>query len=225
MILGLADPRFQPVGYTRCGAEWALRWRKIDWNFINSFSGWLSAIGTLSAVLVSLWLARRDQRIRLRVNAGIRKIFFERKIYERPEREPDFLVIAVTNVGRRVVTVTGLLWKNTLLQRRYLFQMPGEAPLSAQFPARLQDGDGADFVVPLSELAKNPPAEIKQLIPRPRRLTVYFLRILVRTSTGELVAAPLDTELKKWLLAFIGGKTDANKVTPSLRNKDGAEGL
>ena len=84
----------------------------LNWNFINRVSGLLTAIGTLSAVIVSLWLALRDSRIRLKVHVGIRKIFFERKIYEHPGLEPDFLDIAVTNVGRRVVTVTGLLWKN-----------------------------------------------------------------------------------------------------------------
>ncbi len=181
--------------------------RSLDWNFINGFSGWLSAIGTLLAVIVSLWLARRDSRVRLKLHVGIRKIFFERKIYERPAEEPDFLLIAVTNVGRRVVTVTGLFWKNRLVPRRWLFQMPGEARLSAQIPARLQDGDEADFAVPLAALAPgSESADFKALIPRPRMLTIRFLRIVVRTSTGEHFAAPLERELRKWFLAFVEGK-------------------
>jgi hypothetical protein len=178
-----------------------------DWNFINGFSGWLSALGTLLAVIVSLWLARRDSSVRLKVHVGIRKIFVERKIYERPAEEPDFLLIAVTNVGRRVVTVTGLLWKNRLVPRLWVFQMPGEAPLSAQLPIRLQDGDEADFAMPLSGLAAvNESADFKALIPRPRILTIRFLRMLVRTSTGELIASPLEKELRKWFLAFVKGK-------------------
>jgi hypothetical protein len=85
--------------------------RSLDWNLINGISCLLTAIGTLSAVIVSLWLALRDTRIRLRVNVGIRKILLEGKAYDRVSQEPDFLIVTVTNIGRRVVTVTGLLWK------------------------------------------------------------------------------------------------------------------
>lgn len=184
--------------------------RSFDRNFINGFSGWLSGLGTLLAVIVSLWLSRRDSRVRLKVHVGIRKILVERKIYERLAEEPDFLLIAVTNVGRRVVTVTGLLWKNRLVPRRWLFQMPAEAPLSAQFPVQLHDGDEADFAISLAGLASvNGSADFKPLIPRPRILTVQFLRMLVRTSTGELVSASLEKELRKWFLAFVEDKPQA----------------
>lgn len=181
-----------------------------DWRFINTFAGWLSAIGTLLAVVVSLWLARRDSRVRLRVSVGVRKIFVERKIYAKPAEEPDFVVVAVTNVGRRVATVNGLLWKNQLVRRRYLYQMLGEAPLSAQVPVRLQDGEEADFAIPLSALAANDPADFRGLVPRPRILTILFLRMLVRTSTGERFAAPPEKELRKWLLSFAEGKAVAS---------------
>jgi hypothetical protein len=180
----------------------------LDWNFINGVSGLLTAIGTLSAVIVSLWLALRDTRIRLRVNVGIRKILLEGKAYDRVSQEPEFLIVTVTNIGRRVVTVRGLLWKNRLIRRRFVFQMPGEAPLSAQFPTKLQDGEQASFSVRLGAWAsENDFADhIKRLIPKPGWLTIRFLRMLVRTSTGELVSAPIEKELRQWLLAFSQGK-------------------
>ena len=190
--------------------------RSLDWNLINSVSGLLTAIGTLGAVIVSLWLALRDTRVRLRVDAGIAKILLERQIYERVSQEPDFVIITVTNIGRRVVTVTGLIWKSRLIRSRVVFQMPGEAPLSAQIPARLQDGDQVSFSVPLEVLASaKQSALFKGLIPRPRWLTVRFLRMLVRTSTGEFVSAPLDKELRNWFLAFAAGKAIDDHSTPA----------
>lgn len=42
------------------------------WKFINTFAPWLSALGTIAAVVVSLYLARRDKSIRLEVSAGHR---------------------------------------------------------------------------------------------------------------------------------------------------------
>ena len=165
-------------------------------------------------MIVSLWLALRDTRVRLRVDAGIAKILLERQIYERVSQEPDFVIITVTNIGRRVVTVTGLIWKSRLI--RVVFQMLGEAPLSAQIPARLQDGDQVSFSVPLEVLASaKQSALFKGLIPRPRWLTVRFLRMLVRTSTGEFVSAPLDKELRNWFLAFAAEKAIDDHSTPA----------
>ncbi len=185
---------------------------RIDWNFVNGFSGWLSGIGTLLAVVVSLWLARRGDRTRLKVSVGIRKIFFQQKVYEKPDEAPDFLIIAVTNVGPRLVIIKGLLWKNRLVRRRYLYQMPGIAPLSAQIPARLEYGDEADFTIPLSAFAEtNDPADLRGVIPRPRMLTIRFLRMLVRTATGEIVAVSVEKELRQWLLAFVEGKRVSHK--------------
>jgi hypothetical protein len=100
-----------------------------------------------------------------------------------------------------------------LTLRRYVYQMPGEAPLSAQIPARLQDGGQLSFSVPVEVLASvNDSAFLKRLIPRPRWLTVRFLRMLVRTSTGEFVSAPLDKELRKWFLAFAEGTRQGEKL-------------
>ncbi|MBG0881932.1 hypothetical protein H0X90_34595 [Burkholderia sp. 9775_39] len=47
---------------------------KEHWDFINSFANWISAFGTVGAVVVSLWLAMRPERIALSVSAGIRVV-------------------------------------------------------------------------------------------------------------------------------------------------------
>jgi hypothetical protein len=44
------------------------------WRFINTFAPWLSAIGTLTAVAVSLYLARRSDRQKLEVRVGLRNV-------------------------------------------------------------------------------------------------------------------------------------------------------
>lgn len=177
----------------------------INWPLINSFAGWLSAIGTLLAVIVSLYLARRDSRIRLKTSVGRRKIFTTGPA---PPEGKDSIIIAVTNVGRRVTTVTGLFWKNRLVRNAYAMQNPGRAPLSAQIPIRLQDGDEADFTVVLKDFAINDPAVFVRMLPWPRSLTVRFLRMQLRTSTGEIFRARIEKSLRKWLLEYVEGKTE-----------------
>ena len=67
------------------------------WKFINTFAPWLSAIGTLMAVAVSLYLARHDKRIRLEVNAGHRLLITEGQKGPHPE----YLLIRIVNIGHR----------------------------------------------------------------------------------------------------------------------------
>jgi hypothetical protein len=171
--------------------------RNLDWNFINSFSGWLSAIGTLLAVVVSLWLARRDYRIRVKASVGIRKVLFERKIYQTLEEEPDFLIISVTNIGRRVVTVVGLLWKNRLI-RRTRFQFPGEAPLPlAHHLLNVKLPNGKNAVV---EIAKLRDYCLSAAHPEGRHNARVFRATLgigpaeSRTLRERLLAAALDQD-------------------------------
>jgi ABC-type Fe3+ transport system permease subunit len=46
------------------------------WRFINTFADWLAALGTVGAVVVALYLARKGNRIELEVRAGLRKVAF-----------------------------------------------------------------------------------------------------------------------------------------------------
>lgn len=66
---------------------------KDTWRFINTFSGWFSAIGTLTAVLATIYFARRDKRIHLTVRAS-------HGIFIVPgNHEEDIVWIAVRNVA------------------------------------------------------------------------------------------------------------------------------
>ena len=39
------------------------------WHFVNSFTPWLAAFGTLAAVITSLYLASKQMKVKLRVSA------------------------------------------------------------------------------------------------------------------------------------------------------------
>jgi hypothetical protein len=75
------------------------------WRFINTFSGWLSAIGTLVAVTATIYLSRRDKQIRLTVRAS-------KGVFLQPgEDTRDVIWIAVRNIGIRSAYVSNIYWK------------------------------------------------------------------------------------------------------------------
>ena len=61
------------------------------WRFINTFAPWLSALGTITAVLVALYLARMDRRIQLEVSAGHRITLH----LASPGPPPEYLLLGV----------------------------------------------------------------------------------------------------------------------------------
>jgi hypothetical protein len=123
------------------------------WLFINSFAEWLSAIGTIAAVIVALYLARRDSRIRLKVVVGIRRIL-QHGVKERPE----FFNIEVTNMGRRPANIINLVLRDGLRFRVrrvglgcQIVMIPPANEWSSRVPITLSDGERADYFVPWPE--------------------------------------------------------------------------
>lgn len=85
------------------------------WNAIGT---WLAGIATFAAVVVSLLLATRADRVRLKVHAGIRLLF----IGDGSPAE-ELLEIHVTNLGDRPATVTSVGWAiGKRKKKRYCLQ-------------------------------------------------------------------------------------------------------
>jgi len=176
-----------------------------NWQFINSFAGWFSALGTIAAVVLALYFARQDKRIRLRVYAGHRVIVTPG--CEGPH--PEYLVIGATNVGHREAQITGIGWRIGLLRTRIVEQMPmWNDGISSPLPSRLRDGDEARYYFPLSGVTRWLD-DLTQNVPLPRaKWYLRFARVRVYTSVGKVFEAPLEPGLRRRLV----------KLTSNLRS-------
>jgi hypothetical protein len=104
------------------------------WRFINSFAPWLAALGTIAAVLTSLYLARRSDRIDLRLSVGIRILAIQGG---GSDHGNEFVWADVTNLGRRSATITHLFWKPVPWRKGGLIWIPAQNQYSSQFPVTL----------------------------------------------------------------------------------------
>lgn len=163
------------------------------WMFINSFAPWLSAVGVISAVLVSLHLARRDKNIRLEVSAGHRLIATPGE----PGPYPEYLVIHIVNIGHRDAQLINIGWKVGILKKRYAVQTTMQDGMSSQLPVRLKDGEEAKYFIPLDkELNWLKGFAEKMMQPFPR-LQRYFVRIQAFTSVGNTFESRIEKGLRK----------------------------
>ena len=83
---------------------------------LNTLGTWLAGIGTLSAVIVSLYLARRGSKIKLKINAGHRILVGSTM----EGKYPDYCSIRIVNTGFRQANLTELGWKVGLIKKEYL---------------------------------------------------------------------------------------------------------
>ncbi len=168
------------------------------WLFINSFAPWLAAAGTVAAVITSLYLSRRGDRISLKLSVGIRELVVSK---EGSGHTTDVLWFNVTNLGRRSATLTQLYWKTNPLRKPGFVWVAPRNSYSSEFPVTLKDGDTANYVMPLDEFENNvAPYMKKKLSGRWGRLKSWLVFAYVATSTGDVFCKRPEVELRQRLL-------------------------
>lgn len=162
----------------------AFKWLEIG-------GSWFSAIATFAAVFVSLYLARQQSKIRLRIN-------FTSKSF--PDRGgnplPVYLVISVVNCGYRPVTISDVALRFGIIKRRYAPQHFQPTSWSTQIPIRVEHGEEINLSINLgneSDWAKNlidsiGPIGLSDLIG---------LKLLVSTTVGTTVLLTPSIAIRK----------------------------
>lgn len=100
-------------------------------------ASWLSAAATLSAVIVALWLARRDRRPRLLVRAAVVRFVTSGQRYV--DGIPSINMTA-TNIGSPPIMVTSPCWRVGLIRRKVLYQIPPDSASNPPLPKELAHG-------------------------------------------------------------------------------------
>lgn len=168
---------------------------KQTWQFINTFAPWFSALGTISAVITSLYLATKNRRLDLKVQASMQTIV-------QTGVPPRHCVgISVVNMGGREATITSLGWRFGLFRKTNLLQVPGIPQYSSTLPARLRDGESATFLMPVVPEYGGTDwvPMMKEHLGKYPRLNVYTLKAVVATSVGKTFLVRVDWNVRKLL--------------------------
>ena len=178
-----------------------------DWSMLAA--QWFSAVGTVGAVIVALFLAWRQNRVRLRVICNVSHVFSAVPgtiISETP------LVIRVsaTNIGQRDAVVESITWQVGWLKPRRFYQMP--TPQSAYpypLPKRLAPGEDVTVLLDKVEwVAQNGNALANAIGDKKWPMIGSRFRVVVHTTTGEQFRIkPDDDVLKEFAEPF--GQTPA----------------
>jgi hypothetical protein len=172
----------------------------ITWECVNSFSNWLSAVGTVATAALALWLSVRDRRVNLMAKFSLGLV---------PGTDPLALdqrvfMLDFTNEGPRPVTVINHAWRLPLV-RGVIFMFPSMdtavAHLCTKLPVELTDGKAGHTFYPEDFFMKLDEPE-KVFFPRSRWrawLRIWFFRLYIHTSVGKNVQVRVHRQVRRRL--------------------------
>ena len=167
------------------------------WNAIGT---WVAGIATFAAVVVSLWLAGRGERIDLLARVGLRSIFAG-------DGSPPVQALSfdVTNRGHRPVTVVSIGWTVGKGKNAKFCMQTVSAPYTANCPVELNHGKSANFLVSF-EATPNWAEEFStKFLPDKSPRTLKTLVALVHTSVGSTVRVKPEENV----LTLLSGRVEA----------------
>lgn len=172
------------------------------YKLLSLFGSWLAGVGSLAAVITSLWLARRESRIKLGVTVKHMQL-----VTAGIGDAPDYLHINIVNKCIRPVKITGVGWEvGRLKNKDHFVQLFGDKNSDA-LPKMLNEGEEANLLVKFHEIGddndwiKTFPR--KALLPKPKQ-KIKTLRAIVYTSVGQNFKVKVDQDLRKTLVKEAG---------------------
>ena len=170
------------------------------WECVNSFSNWLSAVGTVLTAALALWLSVRDRRINLAANLSLGLV---------PGHDPRSLnqrvfVLEYTNNGPRTVIVTNHSWRLPFVRGATILfpnMDTSVAHLCSRLPQELTDGkSGYSFYLD-DHFAKVEPPESMFFHPKLwiAWLRIWFFRLYISTSVGKRVRVKVHRQVRRSL--------------------------
>ena len=157
------------------------------WNVIGT---WVAGLGTLAAVIVSLHLARKGDRIRLRTSVGIRLI-----IAGDGTPAEENVGFTIVNIGDRTVTVNSVGWRvGKGKTARHCIQ-PLYGVYTPQYPRQLLHGEQVTFLVSLLALPAWPKDFATGFIQDISLKNLSTLRAQIHTSVGETIEVKPEESL------------------------------
>jgi hypothetical protein len=175
-------------------------------NLFNAFGAWGAAIGTISAVIVALYLARLDRIIKVRLSAGHRLVGTGSDM----SKYQDHCSIKAVNMGSRKVTITGVGWRVGVFKKRIYEQILSMPPYPSTMPITLADGEEATWLIPFNSMDEHPnwidtfPQEVLGKYPY---WASKSLRIFVYKSVGKPIISHIEKPLCDRLVAAALKKT------------------
>ena len=175
-------------------------WDVETWDVIrnwNSFAPWLSGIGNLVVIIITLWLVRRDKFIRL---------LLDTEYVTTSGMEIPAIRLTVTNVGTRKANIAGIYLKTGRFRKTMHIPLPLQIRQAPVLPKSLDDGDFVHLDLGMEAVA----IQLKSILKETGWLNggrtahgfLRTVRVGIRASTGKTFEAGLNRDGMEQFLRY-----------------------
>lgn len=181
-------------------------------NVITAIAAIASAIGTVAAVVVALYLARRDERLRLRVTNAF---YIGALVGETRYVTGEEFSLTITNLGHRRVTITGIEFHYGRFRGVRGFVIFPPSPYNTQLPAILEESDSATMAMPIRHFEKTI-REFASMVREHRRWPERRKAwVAAHTSAGKAFRVALHPRAMAMLQGAVSQASDAKELVSS----------
>jgi hypothetical protein len=160
---------------------------------------WGVGIGTVSAVVLSLWFAYNQGNVKLKVTAGLRLL-----ITKGSKSQLEYCAIKVVNIGAGPLNINSVGWETGWFKNKKYFIQLFYTPGFDDVPKVLHEGQVANFMIPLCLKGYNE----DWIVRFPKSLAgnkgktgrIKRLKIVVGTSVGQMFRSRVEGNLVEKLL-------------------------
>ncbi|MEW6194691.1 MAG: hypothetical protein AB1521_06030 [Bacteroidota bacterium] len=182
-------------------------------NIVIAIASIFTAIGTISAVIVSLYLARGDKRINLEIIGQLGTEFTLFGI-SRDIDSIDLVYFTVTNLGKRSAVINLIEFQIGLFKKIHLMIIFDPLDLlSTKLPHKLNDGEQVIFRMKPEDFCNE---TILKYVRVGKWISKFnFIRICVRTTSKNIFTSKLDKNLLGLLINHKLGITGVSTASAS----------
>lgn len=166
----------------------------------SAVGAWVAGIATFLAVLVSLYLARRADAVKIKADVGIRLVYAG-------DGSPaeEHVGFSVVNLGDRSINIVSIGWSvGKGKGKRYCIQ-PVAGQDSHQYPKQLAHGEQASFLVSFKAAPSWTKEFAEGFVEDMSEKNLKTLRALVNISLGKAIEVVPEDNLLKRLRVTSGG--------------------
>jgi len=149
-----------------------------QWEIVNGWANWLSAVGTISAVVFSLYLAAKNGRREAKLSAGVRLLAISGA-----ENHPEMINFHLVNTGDKSFYITAIGWYFGRKRNRSHFIQLHDRTMSSALPVSVQPGEAAHWCF---ETGSNDWfGKMAETLGADWKSNLKSLRAIASTTTGE----------------------------------------
>lgn len=153
-----------------------------DLSFWSMIGTWLASIGTIAAVITSLYLAHQNTKVSLLINSNLIFLIGNGRNYNDDDH---YVNIEITNNGNRSVIIQNISWQ--ISKRTHLLAPLNPNPITTPLPKMINYSEVARWAIEVNTI-KNiwAPDLIRDGI---KKRDINKWKIVVSLTTGERIKA------------------------------------